>query len=87
MRFRKVNIMDNMLQMLERYADNLEDIVQQRTQELMEEKKKTDTLLYRMLPPCVQLRRMPLLNLEIRLSTRLSIECLLRCHRIVRQMD
>ena len=36
--------------MLEKYASNLESLVQQRTGELMEEKKKTDMLLYRMLP-------------------------------------
>jgi len=42
--------MDSMLQNLEKYADNLEDIVQQRTKELTDEKLKTDILLYRMLP-------------------------------------
>ncbi len=52
--FRKVNIMDNMLKMLEKYANNLEEIVEQRTGELVEEKKRTDTLLYRMLPRCVR---------------------------------
>ena len=39
-----------MLDMMEKYANNLEDIVEQRTVELVEEKKKTDTLLFRMLP-------------------------------------
>ena len=39
-----------MLDMMEKYANNLEDIVEQRTAELVEEKKKTDTLLFRMLP-------------------------------------
>jgi len=43
--------MDSMLKKLEKYADNLENIVQQRTAELIEEKRKTDSLLYRMLPP------------------------------------
>ena len=43
--------MDNMLRMMEKYATNLEDIVEQRTKQLTEEKKKTDLLLYRMLPP------------------------------------
>jgi len=43
--------MDSMLQKLEKYADNLEDVVQQRTAELMDEKQKTDILLYQMLPP------------------------------------
>jgi hypothetical protein len=38
-----------MLQMLEKYA-NLEDIVEQRTAQLAEERKKSDVLLYRMLP-------------------------------------
>ena len=42
--------MDTMIQKLESYATNLERIVEQRTGELMDEKKKTDTLLYRMLP-------------------------------------
>ena len=41
--------MDNMIQKLEKYANNLEDIVESRTAELVEEKKKTDLLLYRML--------------------------------------
>jgi len=43
--------MDTMVQKLEKYADNLENIVEQRTAELMDEKQKTDMLLYRMLPP------------------------------------
>ena len=43
--------MDTMLQKLEKYADNLEGLVQQRTSELEDEKHKTDMLLYRMLPP------------------------------------
>ena len=42
--------MDSMIQKLEKYADNLEDIVKQRTAELVDEKQKTDVLLYRMLP-------------------------------------
>ena len=36
--------------MMEKYATNLEDIVEERTQEVVEEKKKTDRLLYKMLP-------------------------------------
>ena len=39
-----------MVEKLEKYANNLEEIVEQRTLELMEEKQKTDSLLYRMLP-------------------------------------
>ena len=43
--------MDSMLQKLEKYSDNLEEVVQQRTAELIDEKQKTDMLLYQMLPP------------------------------------
>ena len=45
-----MNIMDSMISKMEKYASNLEELVAQRTGELMEEKKKTDSLLYRMLP-------------------------------------
>ncbi len=51
--FRHMDIMDNMVSLLEKYASNLEDIVANRTQQLTEEKKKTDMLLYQMLPPWV----------------------------------
>ncbi len=47
---RNVDIMDNMVSMLEKYAMNLEEIVVDRTKQLIEEKKKTDQLLYQMLP-------------------------------------
>lgn len=36
--------------MMEKYADNLEELVIERTGQLVEEKKKTDALLERMLP-------------------------------------
>ena len=39
--------------MMEKYADNLEELVMERTGQLIEEKKKTDALLERMLPPYV----------------------------------
>jgi len=45
--------MDAIIQKLEKYANNLEDIVQHRTAELIDEKRKTDRLLHRMLPPYV----------------------------------
>ena len=47
---RKSNIFDNMLAIMEKYADNLEVIVAARTDQLVEEKKKTEALLLRMLP-------------------------------------
>lgn len=45
--------MDIILKRMERYAINLEDLVEQRTQALLEEKKKTDRLLYQLLPRLV----------------------------------
>lgn len=39
-----------MLAIMEKYAYNLEGIVQERTNQLTEEKKKTESLLLRMLP-------------------------------------
>jgi len=50
---RKTNIFDNIVYMMEKYADNLEELVMERTGQLIEEKKKTDALLERMLPPYV----------------------------------
>ncbi|CAD5124055.1 DgyrCDS12359 [Dimorphilus gyrociliatus] len=47
---KETNVMDKMVHMLERYANQLESEVLERTNELAEEKKKTDMLLYRMLP-------------------------------------
>lgn len=38
------------MDMMEKYANNLEDLVNQRTNEVFEEKRKTEDLLHRMLP-------------------------------------
>ncbi|GFR12747.1 receptor-type guanylate cyclase Gyc76C [Trichonephila clavata] len=46
----KSNIMDNMMAIMEKYAYNLEELVDERTVALVEEKKKTEALLHRMLP-------------------------------------
>ena len=48
--YRKSSIIDNMLHMMEKYAHNLEDLVNERTELLAEEKKMTENLLLRMLP-------------------------------------
>ncbi|XP_067143457.1 guanylate cyclase 32E-like [Centruroides vittatus] len=55
----KPNIFDNMIVIMEKYAYNLESLVQERTNQLVEEKKKTENLLLRMLPKSVaeQLKR------------------------------
>ncbi|XP_041363434.1 receptor-type guanylate cyclase Gyc76C-like [Gigantopelta aegis] len=55
----KRNIFDNMLAIMEKYQENLEELVEERTEQLIEEKKKTDALLHRMLPSSVsvQLKR------------------------------
>jgi len=52
---RTVNIMDNMLHMMEKYANNLEELVEEKTHQYMEEKRKADLLLHSMMPvfvPC-----------------------------------
>uniref|UniRef100_A0A8R1HLR7 Guanylate cyclase n=1 Tax=Caenorhabditis japonica TaxID=281687 RepID=A0A8R1HLR7_CAEJA len=50
---RNDNLMDHVFNMLEVYASSLEEEVTARTKELVEEKKKSDVLLYRMLPKTV----------------------------------
>ena len=49
----KANIFDNMINMMESYANNLETLVDERTQMLFEEKKKTEEILYEMVPKVV----------------------------------
>ena len=47
------NLMDHIFAMVEQYAETLADEIAERTKELVEEKKKSDILLYRMLPKYV----------------------------------
>uniref|UniRef100_A0A183UJH8 guanylate cyclase n=1 Tax=Toxocara canis TaxID=6265 RepID=A0A183UJH8_TOXCA len=47
---RSGDLMDHVFTLLERYADTLEEEVEARTKEVDEEKKRSDILLYRILP-------------------------------------
>ncbi|XP_072249554.1 atrial natriuretic peptide receptor 1-like [Leuresthes tenuis] len=53
------NILDNLLSRMEQYANNLEELVEERTQAYHEEKRKAEALLYQILPHPVaeQLKR------------------------------
>ncbi len=50
---KKANIMDQMIEMMDKYTNDLEELVAARTRLLYEEKQKTEDLLHRMLPPSV----------------------------------
>ncbi|ROT76824.1 Atrial natriuretic peptide receptor B, partial [Penaeus vannamei] len=47
------NILDNLLSRMEQYANNLEVLVQERTADYFEEKRKCEELLYQLLPKSV----------------------------------
>ncbi|KAL5020578.1 hypothetical protein ScPMuIL_003470 [Solemya velum] len=49
----KGNILDNLLSRMEQYANNLEALVEERTADYLEQKKKAEDLLYLMLPRSV----------------------------------
>ena len=53
----KANIFDNMITMMETYANNLETLVDERTQMLINEKRKTEELLYEMMPKVYSCQR------------------------------
>lgn len=44
------SILDNLLSRMEQYANNLEKLVEERTQAYLEEKRKAENLLYQILP-------------------------------------
>ena len=46
----KGNILDNLLSRMEQYANNLETLVEERTSDYLEQKKRAEDLLYMMLP-------------------------------------
>lgn len=47
------NILDNLLKRMEQYANNLEFLVDEKTQDYLEEKRKCEELLYQLLPKSV----------------------------------
>ncbi|XP_007443714.1 retinal guanylyl cyclase 2, partial [Python bivittatus] len=47
---KRMNIIDSMLRMLEKYSSNLEELIRERTEELEMEKQKTEKLLSQILP-------------------------------------
>ncbi|KAF5284737.1 hypothetical protein FQA39_LY04462 [Lamprigera yunnana] len=47
------NILDNLLSRMEQYANNLESLVEERTADYLEEKRKCEELLYQLLPKTV----------------------------------
>ncbi|XP_052261252.1 atrial natriuretic peptide receptor 1-like [Dreissena polymorpha] len=47
------NVLDVLLQRMEHYANNLEGMVEERTQAFLEEKKRSEELLYKVLPRSV----------------------------------
>ena len=44
------NVLDMLLHRMEQYANNLEGLVQERTNAFLEEKKKSEELLFQVLP-------------------------------------
>ncbi|KAK3752193.1 hypothetical protein QZH41_019344, partial [Actinostola sp. cb2023] len=51
---RKENMVDKIIYLLEDYSSHLEDLVRERTEQWVEEKKKTEELLHSMLPKYVR---------------------------------
>ena len=47
------DLIDSLLRRMERYTSNLEEIVEERTYQLAAEKKRSDELLYQILPQYV----------------------------------
>lgn len=66
------NILDNLLSRMEQYANNLEELVEERTQAYHEEKRKAEALLYQILPQWVFLSKPNLLFCIIHLTCKVA---------------
>ncbi|ESN90567.1 hypothetical protein HELRODRAFT_96557 [Helobdella robusta] len=58
------NLLDNLLSRMEQYACNLEGLVQERTADYLEQKKRAENLLYMMLPRSVATQLMQGMNVK-----------------------
>ena len=61
-------MVDNVIRMMERYSNHLKEMVEEKTLQVAEEKRKSEALLYRMLPVYVTIHKyhfclIPLFNL------------------------
>ena len=56
------NVLDMLLNRMEQYANNLEGLVEERTNDFLEEKKRSEELLYQVLP---RLRRDSNINIYV----------------------
>ena len=62
------NVLDTLLHRMEQYANNLEGLAEERTNAFLEEKKRSEELLYELLP------RYALLSLSYHTTSRLEVE-------------
>lgn len=49
------NILDNLLSRMEQYANNLESLVEERTKDYLDEKRRCEDLLHQVLPRYVKI--------------------------------
>lgn len=61
--------MDNLLQRMSNYADNLEQLAAERTKAYLEEKQKVEELLHRLLPPYVYYKDDKVLKIVISIGS------------------
>lgn len=64
--------MDDLLRRMEQYANNLESLVEEKTEQLSMEKRRTEELLYQVLPRLILLMETFLRKLSIMFSNSTS---------------